>query len=172
MEPSVERSEDHSDAQISHQPPSREHFPAEGRSLRASRRMLLAFGGLLAGGHAALAAPRESPRSTAGAQARLKLAQEALAAVRANIGRGEFGPGGRDPIAIWSRRRLDARFELSATKLERIAAAQEHLEEMKGLEQILDRMSKAGEVDQLIRMDAEYRRLEAESWLEQEKAKR
>jgi hypothetical protein len=169
MEPSIDRSDDCSEALVSQQPP--EQTQARERPGLATRRVLLALGGLLAGGPAALAAPREARRSTAVAQARLKLAQEALAAVHANIGRGGFGPGGRDPVAIWSRRRLEARFELSTTKGDRVAAAQEHFDEMKGLEQLLERLHKVGEGDQLALMDAEYRRLEAESWLEQEKAK-
>ncbi len=89
--------------------------------------------------------------------------------VRADIGRGQFNPGERDPISIWSRRRMEARLDLSATKADRVAAVQEHLDEMKAVEQLLDRLQEAGQVDPLSRMDAEYRRLEAESLLEKEK---
>lgn len=117
-----------------------------------------------------LAAPADSPRPSPSAEARLKLAQAAIESVRGNIGRGLFGPGERDPMAIWSRRRFESRLELSRRKADRVAAAQEHVDEMKRVEQIVDRMYKAGQVDQLARMDAEYRRLEAESWLERENA--
>ena len=105
---------------------------------------------------------------SATAQARLAVARAALQAVRADIGRGHFNPGERDPIWIWSRRRLEARLDISNTKAERVAAAQEHVDEMKGVEQLILRMYKAGQVDSLIKLDAEYRRLEAESWLERE----
>jgi hypothetical protein len=107
--------------------------------------------------------------ASATAQARLTLARAALDSVRAHVGRGQFSPGERDPIWIWSRRRLEARLELSKTKADRGVAAQEHLDEMKAAEQIVIRMHQAGEVDRLVKMEAEYRRLEAQSWLEREK---
>jgi hypothetical protein len=109
---------------------------------------------------------------SATAQARLALARAALAAVSVAVGRGHFNPGERDPISIWSRRRLESRLDLSKTKADRIAAAQEHVDEMKGVEQLVLRLEQAGQVDRLSRMDAEYRRLEAESWLEREKMAR
>jgi hypothetical protein len=138
---------------------------------RASRRTLLAPGGIVAGGQVALGATGDARRPSATAHARLKLAQTALEAARANIGRGTFSAGERDPIGVWSRRRTEARLELSTTKAERVAAAREHVNEVKGLEQLVERMHAAGQVDALTKMDAEYRRLEAESWLEQENAK-
>jgi hypothetical protein len=107
--------------------------------------------------------------ASATARARLALARAALEAIRANVGRGQFSPGERDPIAIWSRRRLEARLELSKTKADRVAAAQEHVDEMKQVEQLIVRLEQAGQVDFLGKMDAEYRRLEAQSWLEREK---
>lgn len=138
---------------------------------RATRRALLAFGGLLASGTATLAAQGKGRRSSPSAEARLKLARKALEAVRVNIDRGLYKPGERDPIYIWSRRRLEARLDLSATKEERVSAAQEHLDEMKVAEQSVSRMYESGQIDLLAKLDAEYRRLEAESWLEREKAK-
>ena len=65
---------------------------------------------------------------------------------------------------------MEARFDLSPAKAERIAAAQEHLNEMKSAEELINRVHAAGDVDRLVQMDAEYRRLEAVSWLEREKA--
>ena len=77
-------------------------------------------------------------------------------------------PGERDPIYIWSRRRLEARLDLSATKQERVPAAQEHLDEMKAAERPVACMYQSGQIDLLARIDFESRRLEAESWLERE----
>jgi hypothetical protein len=111
----------------------------------------------------------DAEEGLATARARLALARAALEVVRANVGRGQFSPGERDPIAIWSRRRLEARLELSKTKADRVAAAQEHVDEMKQVEQLIVRLEQAGQVDFLGKMDAEYRRLEAQSWLEREK---
>jgi len=124
-----------------------------------------------ASGTATLAAEGEGRRSSPSAEARLKLARTALEAVRVNIGRGLFNPGERDPIYIWSRRRLEAWLDLSANKEERVAAAREHLDEMKAVEQLVNRMHEDGQIDLLSKLDAEYRRLEAESWLEREQAK-
>jgi len=115
-------------------------------------------------------AREDAEAASANAQARLALARAAMAAVRADVGRGQFNPGERDPISIWSRRRLETRLELSKTKADRVAAAQEHVGEMKGVEQIIIQLVQAGQVDRLVKMDAEYRRLEAESWLEREKS--
>ena len=117
-------------------------------------------------------AREDAEAASAIAQARLDLARAAMAAVRAAVGRGQFSPGERDPISIWSRRRLEARLDLSKTKADRVAAAQEHVDEMKGVEQLIIQLVQAGQVDRLVKMDAEYRRLEAESWLEREKSSR
>jgi hypothetical protein len=130
-----------------------------------SRRSLLAFGGLLMGGARALAAPKAAEGSAEVAQARVKLAQEGLKAVRQNISRGGFHAGERDPVYVWSRRRYEARQELARTKADRIAAAQEHFDEMSEVERLVEQIHKAGEVDPLSLMDAQYRRLEAETWL-------
>ena len=108
--------------------------------------------------------------ATASGRARLKPAWEASEANRANIERGQFGPGERDPLPIWSRRRMEARLELGRTKVERAAAAQEHLDEMTTADRVVKRLYKAGKIDRLAQIDAEHRRLEAESWLEKERA--
>ena len=156
--------------------PAREETHAMGpfldrdASRGATRRTLLGLVGLFAAGRAAQAAPGDTLAASAAAQGRLKLAREGMEAVRANIARGQFNPGERDPIYIWSRRRMEARIDLSATKADRVAAAQEHVDEMKAAEQLVERVHAAGDVDRLVQMDAQYRRLEAESWLEREKA--
>jgi hypothetical protein len=129
------------------------------------------LGGLLAGGRVVRATEGESRGSSATAEARLKLARTALDAVRAHVSRGRFDPGERDHVFVWSRRRMEARLDLSKSKADRIAAAQEHVEEMRAMEAVVARMIAVGEVDRLSLLDAQYRRLEAESWLEQEKAK-
>src|SRR4051794_3645587 len=79
--------------------------PGPGPVRVASRRALLVLGGLLAGGRRAFAGADEPRQPSEATRARLKLAGEALEAIRANVGRGQFGPGERDPISIWSRRR-------------------------------------------------------------------
>ena len=136
---------------------------------RYTRRSLLAFGGLLVGGAPALAATPEAKGSAALAEARVKLAQDALKTVRENIGRGGFHAGERDPLYVWSRRRFEARQELSRKKADRIAAAQEHVDEMKTVERLVSQIDQAGEGDPLSLLDAKYRRLEAETWLAQAK---
>jgi hypothetical protein len=135
---------------------------------RSTRRTILALAGALTAGQAASAVAAEPAAPSPAAEARLKLAREAMEAVRAQVGRGRFRPGERDPLWIWSRRRLEARLELARTRTERVAAAQEHLDEMKATEQLVTREHEAGEVDRLALMEAQYRRLEAVSWLERE----
>jgi PHD/YefM family antitoxin component YafN of YafNO toxin-antitoxin module len=138
---------------------------------RHSRRALLAMAGLVAGGQVVRAAQEQPRGSLANAEARLKLAVEAIDAVRLVIGRGRFTAGERDPIVIWSRRRYEARLDISKSKAERVTAAQEHVDEMRKVEEVVARLTAAGELDRLSLMDAQYRRLEAENWLEQQKAK-
>jgi hypothetical protein len=48
-------------------------------------------------------------------------------------------------------------------KADRVAAAEEHVDEMKQAERLIIRLAQAGQVDLLGEMEAEYRRLEAES---------
>ena len=79
--------------------------PVHGRNRVTTRRTLLGITGVLAGGHAALAAPQDKQEIKVAAEARLKLVREAMELVRVNLGRGHFQPGERDPIYIWSRRR-------------------------------------------------------------------
>jgi hypothetical protein len=138
---------------------------------RHSRRALLAMAGLMAGGQVVRAAQEPTQGPSANAQARLKLAMTAIEAVRTAVGRGRFNAGERDPIVIWSRRRLEAKIDMSTSKTERVAAAQEHLDEMRKMEESVARLTAAGELDRLSLMDAQYRRLEAEKWLEQQKTK-
>jgi hypothetical protein len=144
--------------------------PSHSRGFLTTRRALLGLAGVLAGGHAALAAPQDSQEIKVAAEARLKLVREAMEVVRVNLNRGQFNPGERDPIYIWSRRRLEARLDMSTTKAERVAAAQEHLDEMKAVAELIKRVNEAGDVDRLVQMDADYRFLEAVSWLAREKS--
>lgn len=144
--------------------------PSGSGGFLTTRRALLGIAGVLAGGPAAFAAAEDRPEIKVAAEARLKLVHEALELVRANIGRGQFSPGERDPIYIWSRRRMEARLDLSRTKAERVAAAQEHLDEMKVVAELIKRVNEAGELDRLVQMDADYRRLEAISWLAREQS--
>jgi hypothetical protein len=62
---------------------------------------------------------------------------------------------------------MEARHDLSVTAADRIAAAQEHYDEMLKIERLVARLHQAGQIDPLAWMDAQYRRLEAESWLAQ-----
>ncbi len=165
MEPFIDRKDSPGDG-LSAQPVDQSR---SGRFL-TTRRALIGIAGVLAGGPGALAGPEDRQEIKVTAEARLKLVREALELVRANVGRGQFNPGERDPLYIWSRRRLEARLDLSTTKAERVAAAQEHLDEMKTVAELIKRVNEAGDLDRLVQMDAEYRRLEAVSWLSREKS--
>jgi hypothetical protein len=138
---------------------------------RHSRRALLAMAGLMAGGRVVRAAQEEPRGSSTNAGARLKLAIDAIEGVRVAVRREGFSAGECDLVFIWSQRRFEARIDLSKTKAERIAAAQEHLDEMRKVEEAVARLNAAARLGRLGLMDAQYRRLEAENWLEQQKSK-
>jgi hypothetical protein len=171
MSTSSERSGTHSTQQPSEELEATLGARVDQLMTRHSRRALLAMAGLIAGERVVRAAQEQARGSSSNAEARLKLASAAIEGVRTTISRGRFTAGERDPIVIWSRRRYEAKVDLSKTRAERVAAAQEHVDEMRRLEEVVDRLTAAGELDRLNLMDAQYRRLEAENWLEQQKSK-
>jgi hypothetical protein len=102
---------------------------------------------LIVGGRVVRAAQVQTRGSSSNAEARLKLASAAIEGVRTTLSRGRFTAGERDPIVIWSRRRYEAKLDLSKTKAERVSAAQEHVEEMRKMEEFVARLTAAGELD-------------------------
>src|SRR5262249_59575190 len=81
------------------------------------------------------------------------------------------GCGNRDPlIYAWSRRLLLAQLELSVTPGTRVASFEAHLARMKGLEAQAAAHYRERRISDMERMEAEFHRLEAESWLARERA--
>src|SRR5262249_18389032 len=81
------------------------------------------------------------------------------------------GCGNRDPlIYAWSRRLLLAQLELSVTPGTRVASFEAHLARMKGLEAQAAAHYRERRISDMERMEAEFHRLEAESWLAREKS--
>jgi hypothetical protein len=75
-----------------------------------------------------------------------------------------------EKLYLWSRRWMEAEKELAARKAERAAAAQGHVDRMKGLEELAKKLHKEGFLSAVELPAAEFYRLEAERWLEKEKA--
>jgi hypothetical protein len=75
------------------------------------------------------------------------------------------------PVYVWSRFVLEARFDMSDKKPDRIAALEAHLDRMKKLEALVKKVRRLG-FGQAIEVGAtEYYRIEAEYWLAHERAR-
>jgi hypothetical protein len=104
------------------------------------------------------------------AEEQLKLVDQALADLDRLYKGGELSLTSPE-IALWERRRLDALRARGATKAEMVAALTHYLDHARQVEQYMKAMV---ERDQATRTDssgARYQRLEAEIWLNQEKAR-
>ncbi|AGA27238.1 hypothetical protein [Singulisphaera acidiphila] len=105
----------------------------------------------------------QSPKELA--KARLELARQAFAVMKLNQERG-VARGDHD---LWSLRLMEEERNASGNKAERIAAVQAHLDRVKKWEAETARLFKGGEVDLMLYMDTQWKRLEAESLLAKEK---
>lgn len=75
-------------------------------------------------------------------------------------------------VYVWSRMVLDCRREMAAKAADRVAALDEHLTRMKKLEALITRVRTLGFGRSYDVGAAEYYRLEAEHWLELERARK
>jgi hypothetical protein len=73
-------------------------------------------------------------------------------------------------VYVWSRIILDCRRDMSQKAADRIKALEEHLARMKRLEALITRVRRLGFGRSYDVGSAEYYRLEAEFWLEKERA--
>jgi hypothetical protein len=77
-----------------------------------------------------------------------------------------------DPgFSRWARRRVDALRTSGAGKAEMVAALEGYLDQMRKDEQLRQRLLDTGHASHTDVLDARYRRLEAEIWLIEEKAR-
>jgi hypothetical protein len=129
--------------------------------------------------------PKTAPAPTAGAggaavpdlSANRALAREQLALIDnavadlqrlARLGEIRFG----DPaFSLWGRRRLEALRTAGAGKAEIVAALEKYVDGMKTEEAMAQTMYKDGQLTRVDLYDIQFRRREAEVWLNDEKAR-
>ncbi len=75
-------------------------------------------------------------------------------------------------VYVWSRIMLDCRREMSPKAADRLAALEEHLARMKKLESLILKVRRLGFGRSYDVGASEYYRLEAEHWLELERARK
>jgi hypothetical protein len=74
------------------------------------------------------------------------------------------------PVYYWSRLVLDSQVDLSEGKADRIAAHEAHIERMRKLEALVNKVRRLGFGFSVDVKATEYYRLEAERWLEKVRA--
>jgi hypothetical protein len=76
-----------------------------------------------------------------------------------------------ESLCLWSVRWLDAERDLSKKPVDRIAAAEAHLERVKTVEAMAKQLVKGGAAEVRQEVAAEYYRVQAQIWLAQAKGK-
>lgn len=77
-----------------------------------------------------------------------------------------------DPqYSVWERRQIEAVRDAGANRAEFIAALEAYVKRMKDRQQLVDQAYQMAEVSYMDVLEAKYRILEAEVWLNQEKAR-
>lgn len=121
-------------------------------------------------GALAPADPQPEDPNKALAQEQLNLTRQALRDLKLQYQNGEVAMF--DPkFALWERRQVEAIRAAGATKAEFVAALEDYVKRLNVLQAVVQ---KGYEKDQVTRVDvhdAKYRLLEAEIWLNQEKAR-
>ena len=83
---------------------------------------------------------------------------------------GQVSPD--DPrIAVWERRQVEAVRDAGTGRSEFIAALEGYVKRMRDRQRIVEELHRAARVAFVDVLDAKYRVLEAEMWLNQEKAR-
>jgi hypothetical protein len=104
--------------------------------------------------------------ATSRSEARMRMALRGLNSIKQRIANGK-GILNRDAwIHLWARRLLIAELDRSSGQADRVAAFEEYLVRMKDLEERSIAHYGERRISDLELMDAEFHRLEAESWLE------
>ena len=120
-------------------------------------------------GAAALAVP-DLAANRAIAREQLALIDKAWAFQRALALNGRFDVGGAS-FFLWGRRRLEALRRAGAGKAEIVAALEQYVKDLKEDEAVAKDLNESGRATVLVVYDAQFRRMEAEIWLNEEKAR-
>jgi outer membrane protein TolC len=104
------------------------------------------------------------------AQEQLGLARQALEVLDQMHKNGQVSPD--DPrIAVWERRQVEAVRDAGTGRAEFIAALEGYVKRMRDRQRIVEQRQQSGQAYFVDVLDAKYRVLEAEMWLNQEKAR-
>ena len=104
------------------------------------------------------------------AQEQLGLARIAFEALDQMQKTGQVSPD--DPrIAVWARRQVEAVRDAGTGRAEFIAALEGYVKRMRDRQRIVEQRQQSGQAYFVDVLDAKYRVLEAEMWLNQEKAR-
>jgi hypothetical protein len=135
-----------------------------------SRFASLSIASLALFGALAPAAPEKADPNQELAREQLKVVERALKDMETLMSHGELNLS--DPkYSVWSRRKIEALRATKAGKAETVAALEDYVARMKGVEQFAAAALKAGQGGRIDLEDAQYRRLEAEILLNEEKAR-
>ena len=104
------------------------------------------------------------------AQEQLALARQALDGLDAMFKRGDVSLDD-SRIAVWERRRVEAVRDAGASRAEFTAALEGYVKRLRDRQRIVEVRHRAAKVTFVDVLDAKYRVLEAEMWLNQEKGR-
>jgi outer membrane protein TolC len=130
--------------------------------------MLLGIG-VLAATLASAASQAPDPKKSL-AQEQLGLARQALSDLDRMVKGGEASA--YDPrFGVWERRQVEAVRDAGANRTEFLAALEGYAKRLRDRQRILDEAFRQGQASRVDVHEAKYRVLEAEIWLNQEKAR-
>jgi len=122
------------------------------------------------GADAPPAPARDVPANRALVKEQLALIDKAVAGLERQAQGGDLRF--TDPsFALWERRRLETLRAAGAGKTEMVAALEKYVDRMKTLETVVEKSYQLGRATILDLYDVQFRRTEAEIWLNQEKAR-
>jgi hypothetical protein len=101
-------------------------------------------------------------------ETRIATAREIRDRALDGIRTGSGGPGNFDQLAIWSRRLMEDRLRLAATRGERLDAIREHRDQMAVLEVWVKAYNEANQTPLSETLKGKYYRLEADQFLAEE----
>jgi hypothetical protein len=115
-----------------------------------------------------------APAASQAPDAKKSLAQEKLALARQALQSLDQMYKNREPfdearIAVWERRQVEAVRDAGTSRAEFIAALEGYVKRMRDRQQIVEERQRAARAYFVDVLEAKYRVLEAETWLNQEK---
>jgi hypothetical protein len=122
-----------------------------------------------AGSGTAIAAP-DVVADRALARKQLALIDEALEMLH-QLGRNSRISLADPAFSLWGRRKIETLRKVGAGKAEIVAALEEYINRLKQDEALVEALRQSARATKVDTYDVQFRRMEAESWLNEEKAK-